>query len=275
MIFQNFQPSAELAGIVKTYHIRHFEFPPNSKIPVKPFPPRPEQYITFYVRGFETIYLQKDQVSLTRSKTSIIGQSTQLVQRKVSPQFLIVQVPFFPGALFGLTGIPFDELRDKSLELELIYPQETRVVDQKLQEAKSYVEMIRIVDDFFIYLVRSKEKFSKSPFERVLPFFTDSYDDKRIDLLADQACLSVRQFERLSKNYFGVGPKTMMRINRFSESFILKNRHPDYSWFDVAVSCGYVDYQHMVRDYKEFAGFKPNELWVFDGKAPDRVLGLR
>lgn len=170
MIFQNFQPSAELAGIVKTYHIRHFEFPPNAKIPVKPFPPRPEQYITFYVRGFETIYLQKDQVSLTRSKTSIIGQSTQLVQRKVSPRFLIVQVPFFPGALFGLTGIPFDELRDKSLELELIYPQETRVVDQKLQEAKSYVEMIRIVVIFSFIWFGAKKSFRKLPLSGFYPF---------------------------------------------------------------------------------------------------------
>ncbi|MDI1322801.1 MAG: helix-turn-helix domain-containing protein [Algoriphagus sp.] len=275
MIFQSFQPSPELVGLVKTYHIRHFEFPANTNIPVKPFAPRSEQYITFYVKGFETIYLPKDQVSLTRSKTSIIGQSTQLVQRKVSPQFLIVQVPFFPGALYRLTGIPFDELRDKSLEMDLIFPQETKVVDQKLHEAKSYWEMIRIVDDFFISLARSKVSFSKNPFERALPFFSDSFDDKRIDLLADQACLSLRQFERLSKNYFGVGPKTMMRINRFSESFILKSRHPEYSWFDVAISCGYVDYQHMVRDYKDFAGVTPNQLWIADGKAPDRVLGLR
>lgn len=274
MVFQNFQPSPELAGAIKTYHIRHFEFGPNAIIPVIPYPPRPEHYVTFYVRGFELVYMHRDKVSLTRSKSSLIGQSTQLVQSRVSPQFLIVQVPFFPGVLFGLTGIPFWELRDKSLELDLIFPQETKVVDQKLLEAKSYVEMTTIVNEFFILLFRSKSKVSKSPFERVLPFFNDAFDEKKIVLLADQACLSLRQFERLSKNYFGVSPKTMMRINRFSESFILKNLHPEYSWFDVAISCGYADYQHMVRDYVDFAGLKPNKLREADLKAPDRILGF-
>lgn len=275
MIFQNFHPSPELTGIIKTYHVRHFEFPPNANIPVKPFPPRPEQYVTFYVKGYESIYLQRDQVSQIRAKTSIIGQSTQMVLRKISTQFLIIQVPFFPGVLYGLTGIPFGELRDKFIELDLIFPEETKEVDQKLLEAKSYVKMIQIVDEFFISLFRKKAKFSKNSFERTLPFFNDSSNEKRIELLADKACLSVRQFERLSKNYFGVSPKTMIRINRFSESFILKNRHPEYSWFEVAISCGYVDYQHMVKDYMEFAGIKPNQLWSSDGKGPDRVLGLR
>jgi AraC-like DNA-binding protein len=275
MMMQNFQPSPELAKMIKSYHIWHFEFPPKAKIPFKSLLPKPEQYITFYVRGFDTIYLERDQLVVVRRKTSIIGQSTQLIQRKVSPRFLIIQVPFFPGALSGVTGIRFDELTDRSLEMDLIFPQEIRIVQQKLLRAKSYVELIRIVDDFFVSLVRRKAKFYKSPFERVLPFFSDCQDEKRIEWLASHACLSLRQFERLSKDYFGVGPKTMLRIKRFSDSFILKNRHPEYSWFDVAISCGYADYQHMVRDYKEFAGLKPNQLWDSDAKAPDRVWGLR
>ena len=275
MIFHNFQPGSALQNFVKTYHLRHFEFSAHAKIPLKAFSPRAEQYITFYVRGGETIQYARNGTTSTKNTTSITGQNTQMVYRHVTPQFLIIQVPFFPGALFQLTGIPFHEFRDGSVELECIYPNETREVDQKLQDAISYPQMIKIVDDFLTDLFLKKAKITNRPFDKILPFLCQSHSISGIDRLADQACLSVRQFERLSQNYFGVGPKTMSRIARFSTSYIMRTKHPEYTWLDVAMACGYEDYQHMVRDYRDFAGITPNQLWEKDLRAPDRVLGLR
>jgi AraC-like DNA-binding protein len=275
MIFKNFSPAKELEGLVKSYHVRHFEFPANATIPPKPFTPRDEQYLAFYVKGYETIFLQRDQQKLVRKKTCIIGQSTQLVQRVVSSQFLIIQVPFYPGALFKLTGIPFYELRDKCLDLELVYPQETREIDERLAEAKTYSEMIELINGFLIQLFKKSSYHYLNAFDRALPYLFQSEEIKNVDFLANQACLSIRQFERLSKDYFGVSPKMMIRINRFTRSYIFKSRNPNLSWVDVAFACGFEDYQHMAKEYKIFAGFTPPQLWEAEGKAPDRILGLR
>lgn len=275
MIFKNFKPTDELMGLVKSYHLRHFEFPPNAKIPSKPFPPRDEQYLNFYVKGFETIWLQNDSKPTIRCRNCIVGQSTKLIQRVVSPQFLLIQVPFYPGALYRLTGIPFNELTDNSLGLDLIFPQESREVEQKLADARNYLEMIDVVEEFLIGLHRKSLSKDLKPFDKALPLFFQANQMKMVDILADQACISIRQLERLSKDYFGVSPKTMIRINRFTKSFILKSRMPQLPWLDVALHCGYEDYQHMAKEYKDFSGFSPNQLWEADGKAPDRVLGLR
>jgi AraC-like DNA-binding protein len=275
MMFKNFSPAPELEGLVKSYHLRHFEFPPHAKIPAKPFPPRDEQYLAFYVKGHETIFSQRDQQVQVRNKTCLIGQSTQMVNRLVSPQFLLIQVPFFPGALFRLTGIPFSELRDKSLDLELLYPQETREIDQRLAEAQSYKEMIGLVDEFLCALFKKSFYKDLRTFDRVLPNFSGTDSIQKVDLLANQACLSIRQFERLSKDYFGVSPKTMIRINRFTNSYIFKSRNPELTWLDVALACGFEDYQHLAKEYKSFTGLSPAQLWELDKKAPDRILGLR
>jgi hypothetical protein len=56
MVFQNFIPTPALQDYFKEYHLRHFSFDPKAKIPIKAFPPRPEQYLLFYPRGFETSY---------------------------------------------------------------------------------------------------------------------------------------------------------------------------------------------------------------------------
>lgn len=274
MIFQNYSPSAQLKGLIKSYHVRHFSFPPFFEVPSKPFPPRSEQYISFYIRGSERVFLIRDQIEMIRKKSMIIGQSTQLVNRTPSSEFLLIQVPFFPGALYKLTGIPFYELTDKSLDLELVFPQETKQVEERLREAKSYEEMIFHIDLFFITMAHHSGRKLVLPFEKTLSFFSGS-EIKKLDELAGMACVSNRQFERLSQKYLGVSPKTMMRINRFSESFICKNRNPHLSWQDIAMINGYEDYQHMVKEFKDFTGFTPNQLWEADKQAPDRVLGLR
>ncbi|TDQ16668.1 AraC family transcriptional regulator [Algoriphagus boseongensis] len=275
MIFKNFSPSHELAGLVKSYHVRHFEFSPKAKIPFKAFPPRGEQYLIFYVKGCEKIYLQKDQETIIRNKATLVGQSTQLVYRMVSPQFLIIQVPFYPGALHRLTGIPFEELKDKSLDFELLFPIETREIEEKLQGCRSYEAMVQLVDQLLIVLFRKKSSMDNHPSERALPYFFISESIQNVDFLADEACLSLRQFERLSKKYFGVGPKTMLRINRFSKSYIFKTKNPELSWYEVSAACGYEDYQHMAKDYKDFSGITPAQLWDLDTLSPDRILGLR
>jgi hypothetical protein len=35
------------------------------------------------------------------------------------------------------------------------------------------------------------------------------------------------------------------------------------------------DYQHLVRDYKEFAGVTPNSIFHLDDQAPERHFGWR
>ena len=275
MIFKSFPPSQELDKMMKTYHLRHFQFAPNAKIPFKPFPPRDEQYLNFYVRGFEKVYFQREEKTEIRKNTTIIGQSTQMIYRMISHQFLLIQVPFYPGALYRLTKIPFYELKDKSLEFDLIFPKETKELQERLTETQDYQSMINLVDQFLVNLFRKNTYHVLRPFDKAISIFSTRIATNKVENLAYQACVSSRQLERLSKLYFGVGPKTILRINRITWSFIQKSRNPDFSWLDVALICGYEDYQHLAKDYKDLAGITPSKLWNEDSLAPDRVLGLR
>lgn len=81
-----------------------------------------------------------------------------------------------------------------------------------------------------------------------------------LDYLADQACLSPRQFERKCRERLGWGPKTFGRIIRFSKAFRLKEQRPELDWLDVALQCGYYDFRHMLRDFNQFAGSTPTLL---------------
>ena len=77
----------------------------------------------------------------------------------------------------------------------------------------------------------------------------------------------------ICKERKGINPKLFTRIIRLDKAFRLKNQYPDKDWLTIAIDCGYYDYQHLVKDYKEFTGFKPIECFALETKAPERFFG--
>ena len=80
-----------------------------------------------------------------------------------------------------------------------------------------------------------------------------------IDSLADAAGVSGRQLERRFLQEVGIGPKLFCRILRFQQVFSAVTADST-SWADIAVSCGYYDQAHLIRDFQEFSHQTPAVL---------------
>ena len=72
----------------------------------------------------------------------------------------------------------------------------------------------------------------------------------------------------------GVSPKFLARISRFDKAFSLKQINPSLDWLSIALQTGYNDYQHLVKDFKQFAGVMPNVMMQAEKNSPERVLGI-
>ena len=84
--------------------------------------------------------------------------------------------------------------------------------------------------------------------------------------------LSPRQFNRKFTERIGIGPKLYSRIIRFYRAYKYKEKNPFADWLTVAVQFDYADYQHLVKDFKEFAGATP-AIWAYeDNQSPERIL---
>lgn len=90
----------------------------------------------------------------------------------------------------------------------------------------------------------------------------------QLDRLASDACLSLRQFERLFRERVGVSPKLFTRIARFGQAHKLRQADPTRSWLDIAYGCSYCDPNHLVKDFQQFAGTTPTQLFA-DERACD------
>ena len=274
MIFKDIFPTPPLNELVQLYRLRHFVIPSHIKVQAKPYTPKPENCMVFYLRGFEVTEIIQENKTVTRPRSVISGQFTHRINRFSSTkEFLMIQVVFKPGSLYKLTGIPFNEMHNTHVDLEAVFPKEGRIVNERLANCNDYSEMVKTVESFLIDL-QSKQKIVQRPFDQVFSLLLNSNNKFSLQYLASQACLSQRQLERKSYQYLGICPQLFARIVRFNQSYEMRLKHPHLDWLSIAVACGYHDYQHLARDYKGFTNVSPNLLFAAESKALERVLGL-
>lgn len=195
------------------------------------------------------------------------------INRHIAQDFLFIAATLQPGMLFRLTNIPLYELNNTFIDAESVFGAEVKQVNQRLNSTASYEEMIQIVETFLLALV-SKLKITEHPVDRVAKIILQHPENLSLDWLSGQAFLCPRQFERKFKEHIGICPKTFARIARMHKTYKMHYLHPHKDWLTIALACGYHDYQHLVRDYKEFANTTPTALFEADKKAPEKYLGM-
>jgi AraC-like DNA-binding protein len=186
---------------------------------------------------------------------------------------MMVRVHFQPGALFRLLRVPLYEFTDNWLDGSSVIGGEIHAVNERLRNCRSYQEMISVVEEYLSMKVK-KVRETEYPLDRVACSIFENPSRFSLDTLAKEACLCHRQFNRKFTERMGVGPKLYSRVVRFYKAYQYKEKHTDEDWLTIALLFGYSDYQHMVKDFKEFSHLTPN-LWINqDNQSPERILQL-
>jgi AraC-like DNA-binding protein len=273
MICKRIAPAASVSSHVKEYLLLHMIFDRDAPAPVKAYPINPEEGMTFQIVG--NLYAECPELKLfeKRPKTYVFGQPDYRQNFHLTHEFMFVHVRFQPGALFQLSGIPMNELVHQGVDATTIFGKDIDEVDDRLANAPDYATIPEILDAFFLkQILRSKQK--SQPFDKIGRLILTSPQRFDLAIMADHACLSVRQFENRFVRQIGITPKYFARICRFYQAYEMKEFNPDLDWLTIALHTGYSDYQHLVKDFKQFAGTAPNTLIEQSTQNPERRLNI-
>ncbi len=271
MLLKDFLPHQGLQEFVKCYRIVHFSFDKNTLPPSKPYTPRPENCLVFYPHDTERVEYANSGKKIAHLPIALVGQHISVTNRFVGSNFLAILIIFQPGALYRLTGIPLFELNDQYLAADCVFAKDIQFVNEQFHHAKTYSEMVTIANQFVARLVKKIVK-DNHPLDTICQLMLKQNTYTSLDWLAKKSCLSIKQFERNFKDRTGVTPKLFNRLIRFDNAFRTKNAQPALDWLSVAINCNYYDYQHLVRDYKDFTGLSPKAFHQLD--SPERLLGM-
>lgn len=267
MYLREIKSSPALTSFVRCYRIIDFEFPNHDPIPPKAYTPRPEQCLQFFPTP--TIIDCSDKGERIRPKNGLlIGQPTVMNKRTVFKKFLSLQIVFQPGALHRLLGFSMAELTDLLIDASDVFGNSIEEVNDQLYHAKDHLQIIAIAERFMLQLVKGTVREA-----RALDIMASQMLDPQHDLdwYAANSFLSHRQFNRNFIDRMGISPKAYLKVVRFNLAYRMKNFYPEMSWFNIAIACGYHDYQHLSKDYQAFTGHSPAALFAMD--SPERKLG--
>jgi AraC-like DNA-binding protein len=273
MICKRILPSPELRNFLKEYLTIHYVFKPNAIIPPKAYPVNPEEGIRFLVRGNLFSLCPYLGTYEKRPTITIFGQPNRRQNLFTTPEYLMIHIRFQPGGLFKLLRIPMTELVHQNIDAELIFGQDIKEVQEQLTEAKCYDAMFLILNNYFQKKIR-QIKGNNQPIDKIGQIILENPQGFNLEKTAKDACLSHRQFEKRFTQQVGLTPKYYARICRFYQAYELKEYQPNLDWLSVAIQTGYTDYQHLVKDFKQFAGTTPNALIQESLNNPERTFNI-
>jgi len=273
MIYKSFLPGPLLSAYVRNYTIVHFKFNSEEPIPFKQRPPKSEQGIVFYIKGFVNLQNAKTGALQTPAPVSIFSNQMDKKHYHVSSEFFIFTIFFHAGVLHRLIRLPMVELDQNFHDAELFFGKELQTIHDQLASAANYSSMITIVEQFLFEKLKRLAR--ESVVDNIATYLLNDPTEFSLDAIAKQACLSTKQFYRKFIERIGISPKYFSRLARFNHAYQYKNAHPNLYWSSIAHQFGYTDYHHLEKEFKEFTGLTPQQWITEDQASPERILQLR
>lgn len=251
-----YTPHILLQEFINCIMIVHVEAKPGDAPMISPYPPSPQNCLFFYIN--DQIKMQKDTAGafVLQPRSVIVGPQLTRVTLDINKSHKAVRVGFHPGGLYRLLGISMAEMVDESYDATDVFGNKLLEVNNRLQEAGTFDEIHVVIENFLLKKLSVLKR--ALPFDIAMLELLRLHGNVSIDKMASMACLSVRQFERVSKERIGLPPKLFARLVRFSKAYRLKESSAKLSWTSIAYECGYFDQMHLIRDFKEFAGVAPS-----------------
>ncbi len=168
----------------------------------------------------------------------------------------IVGAQFRPGGGHALLGLPVDEVQGLDLPLSALWGAAADELYDRLLSEKSAERRLAILEAVLLGRLRANSRLH--PVIRgAIARLERSEEPVDISDLAAAAGWSDRYFIRQFSAQVGITPKTFARVRRFQAALRVMQGETVAEWVEIALSSGYYDQAHFIRDFKGFAGITP------------------
>jgi len=181
-----------------------------------------------------------------------------------------VGVHFKAGGAHPFLGVAADELRDADVPLDALWGTKAAELRNRLLEAGTPEARFRVLERALLAQA-ARPLAHHSAVALALEEFRSTPRVRPVKEVVEHTGLSQRRFIELFRQEVGLTPKLFCRVLRFQEVIRLIGSGRRAEWAEVALSCGYFDQAHFVRDFREFSGITPTEYLASRGEHPNHV----
>lgn len=203
------------------------------------------------------LFLLHDGRKLRTSHGAVCGALTSNYWVHLDGEVNSMGVQFHPGGAYPFMALPMDSLTDAVYDLDQVWGASGRRLTAAIHRpGLNTLQRLELLEAF---LLRRLVRFHKrdAAFEYAVRVLSAHQGRVSLSALCRQLGVSQRQLERKFHHKSGMTPKRLCSVLRFRRLFEHISSHPNATWADTALCCGYYDQAHLIRDFNLFTGMSP------------------
>ena len=191
------------------------------------------------------------------SASGVAGPRSSAVLLDTSQPFSVIAAHFKAGGGFPFFGVPACELRNQSIDLDLLWGSGAARIRDRLWEAQTPSDRFAVLERALIDSARGFDcdaavRYAIGEFER-------TNGARRVTDVVEQTGVSWNRLLSRFQAEVGLTPKAFCRLRRFNAVLAAVDGRGDVNWTDVALACGYFDQAHFNHDFRNFTGLSPSD----------------
>lgn len=193
-----------------------------------------------------------------QARFSISGQVNFPARIQSTDDVETIVVVFYPHAVGTMFNIPLSSFYNQEIDGYSLGDKRLNILADEVLNADDSTEAVKLIE---MWLLSRLEESAFYNFKRVGASLQQLFLDNSINVdgMAQLACLSRKQFERVFFNAVGMKPKEYSSVVRFQKTlWLMQNGNCDFA--DIACSCGYSDQSHFIRECRRYSGTTPAAL---------------
>jgi len=217
--------------------------------------------LPLYANGVPTLLFKSVKGKLGNCDSNyliLFGQTISPESLTLDDDFTLIAYFLKPYSLISLFGIPAFELTDKPIDLNLLSPQKTISLQDKLLNCESVERMILSLDNYILDIAKASKDISEA-IKYATEKIASHYSKESLVNIQRELNISERTFQRIFEKNIGVSPNAYRRICQFNSAFTDLNLGNYKNLSDIAFNHGYADQSHYIRAFKEFTKINPSE----------------
>ncbi|MGE0633118.1 MAG: DUF6597 domain-containing transcriptional factor [Pseudobdellovibrionaceae bacterium] len=191
-----------------------------------------------------------------QARVLMSGQITEHIVLRPMGEVGVLAARFKPAGAARFFSLPYEEIVDQVVDLSLHDNKTSDELHTQVAKLASHDERLNFMQDFL--KCRLIEESQEDIYVRqACRYIMQSEGEYSVAELVKLIGFSERQLERKFKKQVGLSPKMLSRIVRFQKILRMAQGEKSLTLVDAAVSCGYYDQSHFIRDFTKFSGDSP------------------
>lgn len=166
-------------------------------------------------------------------------------------------IRFHPCGVCHFTQLPLPELTNMRVHTSDLPTLFNDTVTDILCEKDTIQERIAFIETYLLHHLHQSAYAVDKSILYAVDQINNHHGKLPIQTLADNVNLCQRQFERKFKGFTGLTAKEYSRIKRFQNTVELLRNSVFDNLLSVAVSAGYYDVPHLLKEVKRISGTSP------------------